>query len=60
MAAMPELVATPSSPPSSAASRFSNTDTVGLEKREYVLPSRSPENVAAACSADSKTKLDVA
>ena len=31
---MPELVATPSSPDSIAASRFSNTETVGFEKRE--------------------------
>jgi len=34
MAAMPELVATASSAPSSAASRSSNIRTVGLEKRE--------------------------
>ncbi len=59
IALMPEAVAMQASPPSSAARRSWNIDTVGLVKREYVKPSSECAKRSAASAALLNTKLEV-
>ncbi|MNT42205.1 hypothetical protein D3C72_1786060 [compost metagenome] len=55
-AAWPDAVAMAPAPFSRAATRSSNTATVGLLMREYTCPARSILNSDAACSLSRNTK----